>query len=359
MVTVEVSTLGRSYHVVVGVGALGDLGDLVRPLAQGGVAVVCCDENVAPLYLDGVVESLAESGVSVESVVVPAGEDHKTLVTFEVLLDRFYDLGLTRGDLVLALGGGVIGDLVGFAAATYQRGVHLVQVPTTLLAMVDASVGGKVAVDLRQGKNYVGTFYQPWLVVTDLEVLKTLASREIGCGWAEMVKHGLLQGDRVLALCEEGLEHPESPSEVLVGANVRYKASVVTRDEREECGTRAVLNLGHTIGHAVEAASGFSHYSHGEAVGLGLRAALWLSERLTGLSSRDAGQGQRLLSRAGLPERMAGIDLERVISLIARDKKAIGETVGFVLLEGLGRPATGVEVPLGLQREAVEWLTTR
>jgi 3-dehydroquinate synthase len=359
MLIVDVRTFARSYDAVVGRGVLGDLGAMSRPLAQGAAAVVCCDDNVAPLYLQKARRSLETAGFSVAEIVIPAGEDQKNLVSLELLLGQFYDLGLARRDLIVALGGGVIGDMAGFAAAVFQRGVCLVQVPTTLLAMVDASVGGKVAVDYRDGKNYVGTFYQPWLVVADLDTLATLPAREIRCGWAEMVKHALLQGDPALGLCEEGLADPESPSEVLVEANLRYKASVAARDEREECGTRAVLNLGHTIGHAVEAATGFSRYSHGEAVGLGLRAALWLSASLTGLTSGDADHGQRLLSSAGLPERLTDVDVERVVSLIARDKKAVGASVGFVLLEGPGRPVAGVEVPLALQREVVEWLAAR
>jgi 3-dehydroquinate synthase len=359
MLTVDVRTVARSYEAIVGRGALPDLGARSRPLVQGDAAVVCCDDNVAPLYLQQARESLESVGFSVAAIVVPAGEDQKNLISLELLLGRFYDLGLVRSDLVVALGGGVIGDMVGFAAATFQRGVCLVQAPTTLLAMVDASVGGKVAVDYRDGKNYVGTFYQPWLVVADLDTLTTLPEREVRCGWAEMVKHGLLQGDPALVLCEEGLADPGSPSEVLVGANLRFKASVVARDEREEGGTRALLNLGHTIGHAVEAATGFSRYSHGEAVGLGLRAALWLSARLVGLSPADADRGQSLLTRAGLPERLTDIDVERVVSLIARDKKAVGVSVGFVLLEGPGCPVAGVEVPLAVQREVVEWLAER
>ena len=253
----------------------------------------------------------------------------------------------------------MIGDLAGYAAATFLRGVGLVQAPTTLLAMVDAAVGGKVAIDYREGKNYLGTFYQPQLVVEDPEALVTLPEREVRSGWAEVVKHALLAGGGTLELTEAGTACAARPEPRLLEANVRLKAAIVSRDPRETTGARAVLNLGHTVGHAIEAAGAFGGYSHGEAVGLGLRAALWLSERLAGLDAPAAARGQRLISAVGLPERLTGVAAGDVARLIARDKKSAAGTARFVLLEGIGRPVTGAVVPPALQSEVIAWLANR
>ena len=253
----------------------------------------------------------------------------------------------------------MIGDLAGYAAATFLRGMRLVQAPTTLLAMVDAAVGGKVAVDFREGKNYLGTFYQPRLVVEDPDTLATLPEREVRGGWAAVVKHGLLAGGLTLALTEAGVTHGARPDALLLEADVRFKAAIVGRDPRETAGARAVLNFGHTVGHAIEVAGGYARYSHGEAVGLGLRAALWLSERLAGLDARAAVRGQELLSAAGLPERLTGVAAGDVGRLIVRDKKVAAGAARFVLLEEVGRPVTGVVVPPELQSEVVAWLIDR
>ncbi len=273
-----------------------------------------------------------------------------------------YDRGVRRGDTVVALGGGVIGDLAGFVAATYQRGVRLVQVPTTLLAQVDAAVGGKVAVDFRAGKNYVGTFYQPWLVYIDVAALETLPARELRSGAAEVAKYALLGGGELLVGVERLAAGPLTAARVsqeLVTGCVERKVAVVAGDEREETGARAVLNLGHTIGHAVEAATAFSRYTHGEAVGLGLRAGLWLSRRLCGLDPAEEGRGQALLDGLGLPQRLDAVPVDAVCDLIRRDKKAGRDGVGYVLLEALGSPRLDVRVPPELEREVVEWLVKR
>jgi len=274
------SGLSRDYEVLVGRGALARLGEEARRAAGGDRAVVCCDENVAPLYLEPARESLAGAGYEVSSIVIPAGERQKSLSRAEEMYGVLYDRGVRRSDLLVALGGGVVGDLAGFAAATYQRGVRLVQAPTTLLAQVDAGLGGKVAVDFRAGKNYVGTFYQPWLVVADLELLGTLPAAELRSGAAEVAKYGLLAGGELwtlaAALASGGLTAARVGDELVAGC-AASKLAVVATDEREETGARAVLNLGHTIGHAIEAATAFSRYSHGEAVALGLHAVLRLS----------------------------------------------------------------------------------
>ena len=354
--------LSRDYEVLVGRGVLSALGEEVRRAAGGTRAVVCCDDNVAPLYLESATGGLARAGYEVSHIVVPAGERQKSLSRAEEMYGVLYDRGVRRSDLVVALGGGVVGDLAGFVAATYQRGLRLVQAPTTLLAQVDAGIGGKVAVDFRAGKNYVGTFYQPWLVLADLEVLDTLPAAELRSGAAEVAKYGLLAGgelwESAAELAAGGLTAARV-GDALVAGCAASKLAVVAADEREETGARAVLNLGHTVGHAVEAATSFSRYSHGEAVALGLHAALRLSRALCGLDEAGEQAGHDLLDGLGLPRRLDGVRPEQVCALTARDKKAGAGGVGYVLLDAVGAPRTGVRVPPDLEQEVVEWLTRR
>jgi 3-dehydroquinate synthase len=351
----------RAYQVLVGRDLLPRLGAEVRRLRGDGQVVVVCDENVAPLYLEEARRSLRDAGLSTSHVILPSGEREKSLARAEELYGVLYDRGVRRTDTVVTLGGGVIGDLGGFVAATYQRGCGFVQVPTTLLAQVDASVGGKVAVDFRAGKNYVGTFYQPSLVLADLCTLRTLPVRELRCGAAEVAKHGLLAGGTVLARAQRLARRAltaDAVSQHLVADSVAYKAGVVERDERES-GVRAVLNLGHTIGHAIEAATAFRRWSHGEAVALGLHGALRLSAELMGLPEADETAGHALLDGLGLPTRLSGLPAAEVCELIARDKKAGPEGVGYVLLRRPGEPVLGVRVPPALELEVVEWLRRR
>jgi 3-dehydroquinate synthase len=356
-----VHAASRTYPILVGRGVLDELGVAVRKVRGEGQIVVLCDENVAPLYLDGVRRSLLAAGLATSQVILPAGEREKNLARAEELYGVLYDRGLRRSDTLIALGGGVIGDLTGFVAATYQRGVGFVQVPTTLLAQVDASVGGKVAVDFRAGKNYVGTFYQPSLVLADLRTLETLPARELRCGAAEVAKHGLLAGSAVLRRVRQLARAPLEAGAVtqeLVAGSIHYKAGVVERDERES-GLRAVLNFGHTIGHAIEAATGFGRFSHGEAVGLGLHAALRLSGELAGLPEKDELAAHELLDGLGLPARLTGVRAQDVCGLIGRDKKAGQDGVQYVLLRRPGFPVIGARVPAELELEVVEWLRKR
>jgi len=359
MRSVVATTSQGDYEIVVGPGLLDSLGERLAPLVGSAHAVVVTDENVAPLYLEPARAALEGAGFEVSHIVLPAGEQQKTLERAQEIYGVLYERSLRRGDVIVALGGGVIGDLAGFVAATFLRGVRLVQAPTTLLAQVDAAIGGKVAVDFRAGKNYIGTFYQPRLVAADLETLVTLPEREVRSGWAEVVKYALFVGDDLLAAVSATLAAGDLPGEEVVARCAAEKVAVVQRDEREETGERAVLNLGHTVGHAIEAAGSFAGYSHGEAVGLGLRAVLWLSERLSGLSADEAAAGQTLLSAAGLPERLEGIDPGDAAALTARDKKADRRGARYVLLRGLGRPLTGCEVPRELEEEVLRWLAVR
>ncbi len=387
MPRLHVATPSRAYDVVVERGALDGTGaEFAAPGARGKV-VVCSDANVAPLYLERLSAGLTAAGFTTSHLVIPAGEAQKTLARVEEVYGVLYERGVVRGDTLVALGGGVVGDLFGYVAATYLRGLRLVQAPTTLLAQVDAAVGGKTGVDFRAGKNHVGAFYQPWLVVADPDTLRTLPERELRGGSAEVAKYGLLAGGGLLEEIEAaagvtGAPGPapaatsgtapagtsgtapaagglaaEGVSEALVAGCLAEKIAVVEADEREETGRRAVLNLGHTIGHAVEAAGGFARFTHGEAVALGLRAALRLSVALCGLTEVEATRGAALLDALGLPRRATGLDAGVVVDLIRRDKKAGPEGVEYVLLEALGRPRTGVHVPPVLEREVVAWLT--
>ena len=360
MIRVPAAVASRKYDVLVGRDWLGKLGGALWSRAPGGQVVVCCDENVAPLYLEQTRASLVTAGYAVSHVVVPAGERQKSLARAEELYGVLYDRGVRRSDALLALGGGVIGDLVGYVAATFQRGVRLAQVPTTFLAQVDASIGGKVAVDFRAGKNYVGTFYQPWLVFADLKTLDTLPERELRSGAAEVAKYALLCGGEMLERAERlagAVLAAGRVSQELVAGCARYKLAVVAEDEREETGKRAVLNLGHTLGHAIEAATGFSRFSHGEAVALGLRATLWLSRRLSGLTAAEEARGLALLDGLGLPSRLDGVAADEIAALTRRDKKAGRAGVGYVLLDALGVPHPDVRVPPEREVEVSRWLT--
>ncbi len=359
---VRAMTESRSYDVLIGRSCLHELGEALARLRQAGQAVVCCDENVAPLYLETVRESLLAAGFTVSHVVIPAGEPQKNLVRAEELYGVLYDRGVRRADTVVALGGGVVGDLAGYAAATFQRGVGLVQVPTTLLAQVDAALGGKVAVDFRAGKNYVGTFYQPSLVLADLATLGTLPPRELAGGAAEVAKYGLLAGGGLLARVERLCAAPLAAARVsqeLVAGCAEYKLAVVAADERELTGGRAVLNLGHTVAHALEAATGFTRYIHGEAVGLGLRAALRLSRLCCGLAEEEERRGAALLDALGLPARFPQRYADEVLALTRRDKKAASGGARYVLLERLGAPVLDVAVPPEAEQEVVAWLAGR
>ena len=297
MKRLTVHAASRTYPILVGRGVLDEVGAPVRRLSGEGQVVVISDENVAPLYLDRVRASLTAAGLGTSQVILPAGEREKNLARAEELYGVLYDRGLRRDDTLVALGGGVIGDLTGFVAATYQRGIGFVQVPTTLLAQVDASVGGKVAVDFRTGKNYVGTFYQPGLVLADLDTLHTLPPRELRGGAAEVAKHGLLAGSAVLRRVRQLARRDAfcGGRDAGAGRELDPVQGKRGRTRRARGGpARALLNFGHTIGHAIEAATAFRRFSHGEAVGLGLHAALRLSERCTGLDSASrpgAGSG--------------------------------------------------------------------
>lgn len=340
--TVRVSFPGGSYDILIGDGALAELGQamLAAGLRPGRCAVVS-QPAVAAAHLERLAAALREAGFEPAAVEMPDGEAHKTLATTAGLYDAFIAAGLDRRSPVVALGGGVVGDVAGFAAASYLRGVPFVQVPTSLLAMVDASVGGKTGVDLPQGKNLVGAFKQPALVVIDPETLKTLPSDEFRSGLAEVVKHGMI-GDPGLFEVMEG-RNALSLGE-LVARAVRVKVAVVQEDPFEQ-GRRAALNLGHTFGHAFEMLSGYQ-LRHGEAVGIGLLAATRLAARLELCDPALALRVESLLSRLGLPTRAPGYTPQQIIAAMATDKKRAEGRLRFVLPRAVGDVGVFDDVPL-------------
>jgi shikimate kinase/3-dehydroquinate synthase len=282
-------------------------------------------------------------------VVIMPGEQSKTVAHAEIVWTELARAGMTREDVVVALGGGVVGDLAGFCAATYQRGVRFVQVPTSLVAQVDSAYGGKTGVDLAEAKNYVGAYHQPRAVIADTETLRTLPPEEVAAGYAEVVKTALIAGGELWERVRAGA--PATASDVIT-ACARTKLRIVARDERD-AGLRQVLNLGHTVGHAIESTTGYARYRHGEAVGLGLLCAL----RLSGLADLRA-EVSDLLNGAGLPITLDDGDPETIVAATARDKKRLGEgPVPFVLLDGPGEPRTGCAIAHGELLAAVRELT--
>ena len=338
--TVSVSLGERSYPIWIGEGTLATLGAGLRELGLSGRAVIVSVPPVFDLYGAAARESLAGAGFDVREEVVPDGEASKSVAQLSALWDRFVEHHLERTSPVVALGGGVVGDLAGFAAATFKRGVPFVQCPTTLLAQVDSSVGGKVAIDHPAGKNLIGAFHQPSAVCIDLATLRTLPRRELIAGLAEVIRSGaafdaalfsFLEGalEQLLALDAEALRHA-------VATCCRIKAEVVAEDERETGGRRSLLNLGHTFGHALETLTGYTAYRHGEAVGWGIARAARVALKLGICSPEDAARQEALLRRAGLPVDDLSPDAEAMIKAMAHDKKAAGGKVRFVLTEKIG-----------------------
>ncbi|MEQ8283645.1 MAG: 3-dehydroquinate synthase [Parvibaculum sp.] len=335
----------RRYDILVGAGLIADAGTHLKPLLRRARIAVVTDETVARLHLPALQESLDVAGIYHDTIVLPQGESTKSFAQLEKLTEWLLETGIERGDIVVALGGGVIGDLTGFAAAILRRGVDFVQIPTTLLSQVDSSVGGKTGINTRQGKNLAGAFHQPRLVLADVAALETLPMREFLAGYAEVVKYGLI-GDRAFFdWLEENLDRlKEGDREARVQAIVKSceaKAATVAADERES-GVRALLNLGHTFGHALEAATGFSQrLVHGEGVAVGMALAFDLSARLGFCPGQDAVRVRRHLARAGLPSRLADVpgtlpDADALIALMGQDKKVQDGKLTFILARAVG-----------------------
>ncbi|OZA73543.1 MAG: 3-dehydroquinate synthase, partial [Caulobacter sp. 39-67-4] len=337
--TVSVGLGDRAYDVVIGTGLIDRAGEHIAPLLKRKRTAIVTDSIVGEHHGERLSVSLERAGVAVDIIVLPPGEQTKSFAGLADLSDRLLALGLERGDMIVAFGGGVIGDLAGFAASIYKRGIDFIQVPTTLLAQVDSSVGGKTAIDTPRGKNLIGAFHQPRLVLADLDVLATLPGREMACGYAEVIKYGLL-GDFTFFEWLESNVHAvlERDTEALVravGRSVEMKAQIVAEDEKE-AGRRALLNLGHTFGHALEAGAGFSNrLLHGEAVSIGMALAFAFSARLGLCTGQDVVRATRHLESLGLPTRIADVpgdlpDTDGLMMLIAQDKKVSRGALTFI-----------------------------
>ena len=353
MRTVKVSLGDRSYQIKIGTGLLGRLGAQCAGLGLGRRCVIISDRNVAPRFGPAAGRVLRQAGFQCELLTVPAGETAKDLKTVRACYDQLAALRLERKSFVLALGGGVVGDLAGFVAATYLRGIAFVQAPTTLLAQVDSSVGGKVGVNLKAGKNLVGAFYQPRLVLCDLETLASLPEREFRAGLAEVIKYGIIYDAGLFRRLERDLpaliRRQPATLAAVVARCCHIKAEVVGQDETES-GLRAILNFGHTVGHALEAISHYGKYLHGEAIAIGQAAAARLSARRLGLPQSQAARIETLLQRAGLPTQVSltSRQREKLLSAMKLDKKVSGGEIKFVLARKIGEVQFGQDVPAAM-----------
>jgi len=346
MRTLHVELGTRRYPITIGSGLLQNAGVLAR-LARGRHALIVSDSNVAQYWLQPVCDAL--EGKHLQTLILPPGEQEKNLTRFGEVIAALAELGASRDATVFALGGGVVGDLAGFAAACWMRGVHFVQLPTTLLAMVDSSVGGKTAVDLPNGKNLVGAFHQPSAVVVDIDTLSTLPDRELSAGLAEVIKYGAIFDVGFISWLERNVEalrarDPLALTEA-IGRSCRYKAGVVQRDEQEQ-GERMLLNFGHTFGHAIETEQGYGGLLHGEAVAVGMVLAARLATQLKRAPAADIERLKSLLQRAGLPVVMPdGLDPEAVLARMKLDKKALSGLLRLILWRGIGKADIVRDVP--------------
>ncbi len=347
-----------SYDIVIGRNLRQEVQDFVRGAGFSSKALLLTDSNVGPVYGEKVSSWLAEAGLVAALVTVPAGESSKSLSVAETVYTECIKAGLDRKSPVFALGGGVVGDLAGFIAATYMRGVPFVQLPTSLLAQVDSSVGGKVAVNHALGKNLIGAFYQPKAVFMDLEMMETLPAREISTGLGEVVKYGLIYDadffayleshiEEILSLKHECLSH-------IIARSCEIKAAVVSEDEKET-GLRRILNFGHTIAHVIEKETGYARYNHGEAVAMGMVGALKLSIELGLLAEEVLPRTERLLRSLKLPIRAEGCTVDAMYEDIFHDKKTVGGRVNWVLISKIGQTVCRSDVPESAVREAMAY----
>jgi shikimate kinase/3-dehydroquinate synthase len=357
-----VKTATQSYPIFVGYGLLDKLGEKMKKAALSGAATVISDENVFSLYGSKVGGILKDAGFAVSSFVVPPGEETKSMDYAIKIYDFLVEHRAERDDIIIALGGGMVGDLAGFVAATFLRGMPWIQVPTSLVAMVDASIGGKVGVNHPEGKNLIGAFYQPNLVLADCQTLTTLPRRELTSGWAEVIKHGMILDEEFVQFLESNVNkltklEPEFLTRA-IARSAAIKAQVVSQDEKEREGKRTILNYGHTIAHGLEAATQYKRFLHGEAVAIGMMGAAKLSQRLGLLFSAAVERQQALLRKFDLPTVCSGLDLTGITRAMELDKKTKGKAIRWVLLRDIGKVVICSDVPqedvLAVLQELVE-----
>jgi 3-dehydroquinate synthase len=344
---------GVSCRVLVGRGLLAQAGKLCTAAGLRGKCALISDDNVAKLHSAPVLESLRAAGFDPVLLTVPAGEKSKSLNMAGNLLERMAEAGLDRGSFAVALGGGVVGDLAGFVAAVYQRGISFVQVPTTIVAQVDSSVGGKTGVNLRAGKNLVGSFHQPCLVLADIDTLATLPDREYREGFAEVIKHSAIRDAEMLAELDPAT--PRDSLAPLIARNIAIKAAIVGEDEKERSDKRALLNFGHTVGHAIENVAGYGELLHGEAISIGMAAALAISQNKYSLSAEEADRVRTKLADFGLPLTLPPhLGTDDLLAAAAKDKKFTGGKIRFVVVPRLGEAKVADDISEQDLREAIE-----
>ena len=337
MQTLRVNVPNREYDIKIENGLLAQAGELIKEVFNGERVAVVTDSNVAPLYGGKVKNSLDAAGIENDIITIPAGESSKSLQMLEFLYNELLKAGITRTDLIVALGGGVVGDLTGLAAATLLRGVPFVQIPTTLLAQVDSSVGGKVAVNLKKGKNLVGAFYQPRLVIIDPDTLSTLSGRIISDGMAEVIKYGAIRDENLFILLENIKNTQELFAKIpeIIYTCCDIKRAVVEEDEFD-CGGRMILNFGHTFGHAIEKKGNYETYTHGEGVGIGMIMACEYGEKMGITPLGTAERMRKTVGQYGLPTEVE-LDSKTLSEAVAVDKKGSGHIINLILLEEIGK----------------------
>ncbi|MBQ7626286.1 MAG: 3-dehydroquinate synthase [Rhodocyclaceae bacterium] len=342
MQTLHLDLGKHSYPIHIGHGLLDRAHEWIAPLIKTPRVAIVSNETVAPLYLDRLQNALEKSGIGALPIILPEGEQHKTVESWLAIHDALLAARCERGTTLIALGGGVVGDIAGFAAATFQRGIDFIQIPTTLLAQVDSSVGGKTGINHPRGKNMIGAFYQPRMVLIDTDALATLPARELSAGLAEVIKYGLIRNTEFFVWLENHLDAllagDAAALQYAIGQSCACKAEIVAADERET-GERALLNLGHTFGHALEAEFGYGNWLHGEAVAVGTMMAAAASKARGWLNDADCERIARLFERAHLPVRIPPADVERLIDWMRGDKKVASGKLRLVLLEAIGQAA--------------------
>ncbi|MFA5063426.1 MAG: 3-dehydroquinate synthase [Candidatus Omnitrophota bacterium] len=347
----------RSYDIVIGSGALSLLAKYAGKLNLGNSAYVITNPLVKKACFSSLSRELQKSGLSFKVKVIPDTEKSKSISILVSVINDLARFDLKKRTFIIALGGGVVGDLSGLVASIYKRGIPYIQIPTTLLAQVDSAIGGKTAVDLKEGKNLIGAFYQPRLVLSDVDLLKTLPLRQLRTGLAEIIKYGVIKDASLFAYLEKNwkdiLKVKREALERVVSASSKIKADIVQRDEREDKGLRTILNFGHTAGHAIEAASGFK-YTHGEAVALGMLAALEISRDLGFINNSLKVRVENVIKKSGLPVQIKGLTLKKIIKAFYRDKKFIGSRNRLVLAAGLGKARVVKDVPLEIIETALK-----
>lgn len=357
MTTVQVDLGARAYPIYIDRGAIAQLPIVLKELGATGSVAVCTDTNVGNLYGDMIVSAVREAGVQPVMCMTPAGEQSKRLANVESFIGRFLEAGLDRGSVIIAFGGGVVGDMAAFAAAIYMRGIRFVQVPTTVVAQVDSSVGGKTGVNHALAKNIMGAFHQPSAVVVDLDFLSSLPPQELRAGLAEVIKHGIIadeelfaylesNADKILAGDVEAMRYP-------VQRSCEIKAAIVAEDEREH-GVRANLNYGHTFGHGIEAASKYTKFLHGEAIALGMRAAAGLARDLGLVDSTFEQRHNACLTKYALPETWPGMPIDDVVAAMRRDKKSRAGKMQFVVADAMGHVVHRTDIDEAQVRKALE-----